>query len=319
MKSFTLLVALCAAATPPVFASNFSPYADLTLNVHWDSTYQDLEPFDLTSASLSSRTTSYHLAFITDAGNCSPAWGAQSSYSVAAKWGAHLTDKMREKNISTVVSFGGASGNDLSKACNAADLSKIYEDVISIYQPQGLDFDIENGTADVSKIMAVLHEVQSKHPKLALSFTLPVLPEGLTTGGQEVVNQAKAAGLIYNVNIMAMDYGPAYVNDMGAYAVQAATSLYFYLNTLYPDKPISELWKMIEVTPMIGVNDVNVERFTLTDVDKLRNFAKQHGIGGLSYWSVSRDNPCADDSASSVCSGANLQTVPYEFAQRFTQ
>jgi chitinase len=316
LKSFAIL-AICSTLATPAFA--FSPYADMTLNTHWDSSYQDLEPFDLTQLTEENGPPSYHLAFITDAGKCMAAWGAQSTYAVSAKWGAHLTDRMHAKNINYIVSFGGASGNDLSKACNEAELTAAYEDVIKIYQPQGLDFDIENGTADVNKIMKVLQQIQLAHPNLKLSFTLPVMPEGLTASGQGVLNQAKTAGLIYNVNIMAMDYGPSYVNDMGAYAVQAATSLYFFLNNIYPEKTPAALWQMIEVTPMIGVNDVNVEQFTLSDVDTLRNFAQQHGLGDLSFWSVSRDQPCADKSASSVCSGNNLQSKPYEFSQRFMQ
>ena len=74
---------------------------------------------------------------------------------------------------------------------------------------------------------------------------------------------------------------------------------------------------MTEVTPMIGVNDVNTEEFTLADVDTLRIFAAQNNLGGLSMWSITRDQPCADKWAGPTCSGNNLQTMPYEFAKRF--
>src|SRR5687767_368124 len=73
--------------TPPI---PFSPYADLTLSVHWDPNYQDLEPFDWVQESVKNGVHSYHLAFITDAGTCSPAWGGQGSYSVDSGWGSHL-------------------------------------------------------------------------------------------------------------------------------------------------------------------------------------------------------------------------------------
>ena len=325
LKCF-ITITILLAITNPAFANTpsntailFSPYADLTINTHWDSHYQDMEPTDLSLMSHVSGVRSYHLAFITDSGTCAPAWGGQASYDVKTSWGSHLTEKLTTNNINYIISFGGASGNDLSMACNETQLINTYNDIINTYHPQGLDFDIENGSANVPKIIRALQQIQNSHPNLQISFTLPVLPEGLTTSGQDVVNQAKVVNLNYAINIMAMDYGPAYVNDMGQYAIQAATNLFTFLKTLYPQKPDSALWQMIQVTPMIGVNDVNVENFTLTNVDTLRNFAKQNSLGSLSIWSVARDNPCADRWASPVCSGNNLQSTAYEFSERFLQ
>ena len=60
-----------------------------------------------------------------------------------------------------------------------------------------------------------------------------------------------------------------------------------------------------------------VEEFTLTDADILQNFAQQKSIGGLAMWSFARDFPCADKWASPICSGDNLQSVPYEFSKHF--
>lgn len=319
LKILIILTSITSAI--PGFAATeaikYSPYADVTINAHWDPKYQDMEPMALDEISDKSGIKSYHLAFITDAGKCSPAWGAQSSYSTDAGWGAHLTDKLRAKSIDYIVAFGGASGNDLSMACSNPDLIRTYEKIIKTYQPQGLDFDIENGTANVANIMTALQQIQKNNPKLKISFTLPVLPDGLTSSGKDVVKQAQSAGLNFSVNIMAMDYGPAFTNDMGEYAIQAATNLFQFLKQLYPTKLDAEIWKMIEVTPMIGVNDVNVEQFTLGNVDTLRHFAELNNIGSLAMWSVARDNPCADKWASPICSGNNLQSKPYEFSERF--
>ncbi|MHB1949603.1 MAG: chitinase [Gammaproteobacteria bacterium] len=321
LKSLVIITAsITLSQTAFSAASNsdfFSPYADLTINTHWDSQYQDMEPMDLSMVSQESGITSYHLAFITDAGSCAPAWGAQSAYSIDKSWGVHLTEKLRAKNISYIIAFGGASGNDLSMACSDIQLVKAYEDIIKIYKPQGLDFDIENGTANVAKIMHALQQIQKQHPELKISFTLPTLPEGLTREGENVVIQAKSAGLKFAVNIMAMDYGPSYVKDMGVYAEQAGKNLFRFLLSLYPEKLSRDIWKMVEITPMIGVNDVSVEEFTLQNVDTVRGFAQMNLIGGLSMWSVARDKPCADKWASPICSGNNLQSKPYEYAQRF--
>lgn len=295
----------------------FSPYVDLTLNTYWDSQYQDMEPMDLIEISRSTGIRDYHLAFITDAGSCNPAWGGQANLAVSTAFGQHLTDKMRANLIGYTISFGGANNSDISFSCSESQLINTFTQIINLYQPNGLDFDIENGSANVAKLMKALKQIQNTHPEIKLSFTLPVLPEGLVASGQEIIRLAKDYNLHYAVNIMAMDYGSAYVNDMGQYAIQAATNLFTFLQKIYPEKSDTVLWQMVEVTPMIGVNDVNVEQFTLTNVDTLRNFAKQNHLGLLSMWSIARDKPCAGQWASPICSGGNLQTVPYEFSQRF--
>ncbi len=315
---------MALAASTLVFASpseavSFSPYADLTINSRWDSQYQDMEPMDLAAISQSTGVNRYHLAFITDSGSCHPAWGGQSSYAISNGWGSHLTDKLRGNSINYMISFGGASGSDISMSCSESQLISTFEQILKTYQPQGLDFDIENGSANIIKLMNALKQTQRSHPDLKISFTLPTLPEGLTSLGQGVVKQAKAMNLTYSVNLMAMDYGPAYANDMGQYAIQAATNLFIFLKEIYPTQSDSALWQMIEVTPMIGVNDVNVEQFTLADVDTLRRFAWQNKLRSLSMWSIARDNPCQDTWASPICSGNQLQTKPYEFSKHFMQ
>lgn len=307
----TTLAANLAVASP------FMPYVDITLNTRWDSQYQDMEPADWDLVSRESKVDHLRLAFITDAGHCEPAWGAQSSYSVTNRWGQHLTDKLQQDKIQYDVSFGGANGNDISMNCNDDALMKILVGVINTYHPSGLDFDIENGTADVNKTMRVLAKLQRQYPSIPLSFTLPVMPEGLTPAGQAIVKLAQDYQLSFHVNIMAMDYGPAYNGNMAEYAKQAATNLHQFLKSIYTSKSDLEIWHMIEITPMIGVNDINSEKFTLDDATALSQFANNHQLGGFSMWSLSRDYPCADQWASPTCSGANLQTAKYDYAKRF--
>lgn len=313
------LSSVCASNVKMTYSDNFMPYADITMNTYWDPQYNESSPADLVKVSQESGVKSFHLAFITDAGSCLPAWGAQGDYSVAKQWAARLTDQLRANHISYAVSLGGASGNDLSMACSETQLIAAYENIINVYQPNGLDFDIENGSANVARMMSALKQVQLVHPELKISFTLPVLPTGLAPEGENVVRQAATASLVFNVNIMAMDYGPSFTNDMGQYAKQAATNLFNFLKSVYPTLSDAQLWNKVEVTPMIGVNDQANEHFTLANVDDLRNFARQNNIGALSMWSVARDNPCADVWASAICSGSNLQSKQYEFSQRFLQ
>ncbi|WP_419419480.1 chitinase [Legionella sp. D16C41] len=313
LSSFFFIQSASFATNVP--STLFSPYADLTINTHWDSQYQDMEPTDLATIALNQGIRSYHLAFITDSGVCKPAWGGQESYSVANQWGKHLTDKLAQNNIAVAVSFGGANGTDISSHCSPEQLITLFNNTVDIYHANTLDFDIENGTANVSKLMQALQVFHQKNPAIELSFTLPVMPEGLTPQGKSIVEAAKNAGLKFHVNIMAMDYGPAYSGDMGEYAIQAATALKDYLKTLYPNYSEAELWRLVEVTPMIGVNDVNVEQFTLQNADRLSQFAKEKGLSMIAMWSITRDKPCADKWASPTCSGNNLQLAEFEFSK----
>lgn len=310
-----------ASYLTPVLASTtpYSPFADITLNTHWDSQYGDLEPVDLYAISKESGIKSFNLAFITDAGNCNPAWGGYSAYSVNVQWGSHTFNKLHENNIPYIISFGGQAGNDLSQSCSASELTAAYEKVIQTYSPSGIDFDIENGSVNITKLIQSVSLIQQAHPQLNISFTLPVLPEGLVAEGKVVVQKAKNVNLNFSVNLMAMDYGPGYVNDMGEYAILAATNLFQFLKNLYPEKSDAALWKMVQVTLMIGVNDVSIEEFTLNNVDTLRNFADLNHLGGLSIWSISRDKPCSDRWTSSLCSSHDLQSKPYEYSERFMQ
>jgi len=73
-----LLLSSNVAATTPETAL-FSPYVDLTINTHWDSQTQDMEPMDLAALAQKEHIKSYHLAFITDSGTdrdkaCSDKW-----------------------------------------------------------------------------------------------------------------------------------------------------------------------------------------------------------------------------------------------------
>ncbi|WP_142393954.1 hypothetical protein [Mycobacterium kansasii] len=118
---------------------------------------------------------------------------------------------------------------------------------------------------------------------MRVSFTLPVLPTGLTADGLRVVQNAIANDVdIGQVDVMAMDYDdPAfdYSGKMGDLAIQAAQRVHDQLAPLYPSKSDTQVWAMVGVTPMIGVNDDPREVFTVADADKLTAFARQKGPG----------------------------------------
>jgi chitinase len=136
-----------------------------------------------------------------------------------------------------------------------------------------------------------------------------------------VVKAVKSANLSnYTINLMVMDFGSASsgvcvvsngVCNMGQSAIQAAQNLEHTYGI-----PASQ----IELTPMIGVNDVSSEVFSLTDVDTVTNYAVSNGLAGIHFWSLDRDTPCSSNSgyASPTCNSVSGST-PLQYTNRFLQ
>ncbi|MGX1369816.1 hypothetical protein RKD19_005175 [Streptomyces canus] len=278
--------------------AGFAPYVDTSL----------YPAFDLLAAADATGVKTYNLAFVTDGGGCTPKWGGVSdlaSDAVAAQIGA-----LRAKGGDVRVSFGGASGSELATTCSSADaLAAAYGKVVDAYGLTKVDFDVEGGAlpnaaANTRRAQAIAR-IQREHPGLDVSFTLPVMPEGLTQDGVSLLANAKSNGVsIATVNIMAMDYGPAYSGDMGTYAEQAATATQAQVKGVLGLSD-SAAWKAVGVTPMIGVNDVASEIFKVEDAAQLVDFAEAKGLGPLSMWSATRDKQCpggARPSADATCS-----------------
>jgi hypothetical protein len=286
-------------------SAGFAPYVDTSL----------YPAFDLLAHSAATGVKEYNLAFVTDGGGCTPKWGGVTDLggdAVAAQIG-----ELRAKGGDVRVSFGGAAGSELALNCSSADaLAAAYGKAVDAYDLTKVDFDVEGGAlpnaaANTRRAKAIA-KLQAEHPGLDVSFTLPVMPEGLTQDGVSLLADAKANGVgIDTVNIMAMDYGPAYSDDMGTYAEQAATATQAQIKGVLGLSD-SAAWKAVAVTPMIGVNDVVTEIFTVEDAAQLVAFAESKGLGGLSLWSATRDKQCpggtkpaADATCSSVLQEAN--------------
>ncbi|MGW2819487.1 glycoside hydrolase family 18 protein [Streptomyces sp. NPDC001443] len=266
--------------------AGFAPYVDTSL----------YPAYDLLANVAATGVKNYNLAFVTDGGGCTPKFGGVSDLAndgVASQIGA-----LRAKGGDVRVSFGGASGSELATTCSSADaLAAAYGKAVDTFKLTKVDFDVEGGalpnTAANTKRAQAIAKLQKQHPGLDVSFTLPVMPEGLTQDGVNLLANAKQNGVSINtVNIMAMDYGPAYSGDMGTYAEQAATATQAQIKSVLSLSD-SAAWKAVAVTPMIGVNDVASEIFKVDDAAQLVAFARSKGLGGLSMWSATRDKQCA--------------------------
>ncbi|WP_328550424.1 MULTISPECIES: glycoside hydrolase family 18 protein [unclassified Streptomyces] len=287
-----------SSGTGTTASAGFAPYVDTSL----------YPAFDLLASAEATGVKNYNLAFVTDGGGCTPKWGGVSdlgSDGVASQIGA-----LRAKGGDVRVSFGGASGSELATTCSSADaLAAAYGKVVDAYKLTKVDFDVEGGalpntTANTNRAKAIA-KLQAAHPDLDVSFTLPVMPEGLTQDGVNLLSNAKSNGVRTSaVNIMAMDYGASYSGDMGTYAEQAATATQAQVKSVLGLSD-SAAWKAVAVTPMIGVNDVSSEVFKADDAAQLVTFAKSKGLGWLSMWSATRDKQCdggAKPTADATCS-----------------
>ena len=224
---------------------------------------------------------------------------------------AAVRDSLDAAGIGYIVSTGGEAGT-FTCATDAG-----MEAFIARYaSPRllGFDFDIERGQPDdvLRDLAARVRTAQARHPTLRFSFTLATWAGSddargsLNPDGARVLAALRAAGVAdFYVNLMVMDYGEARsgncvlagpVCDMGRSAGQAALNLRERFGV-----PLER----IELTPMIGVNDVVANVFTLEDAATLAGFARARGLAGVHFWSLDRDTSCANDArvVSSKCHG----------------
>ena len=130
-------------------------------------------------------------------------------------------------------------------------------------------------------------------------LTLPVSRTGLTDQGVSVVAGMLSAGVdLAGVNGMTMDFGsgttPA--QPLSDVVIQASAALHDQVSVAFARAGRSldsgKAWGKGGITPMIGQNDVAAEQFTLAGAAVVNAFARTHGVGQVSMWSLNRDTTC---------------------------
>ncbi|MFE5301967.1 chitinase [Streptomyces sp. NPDC056632] len=271
--------------------ARFSPYVDVSLI--------DRTPLAATARATGSRD--FTLGFIVSDGGCAPTWGGTGGLRgspVAAE-----IEQLRAAGGDVRASFGGADGVELAQACpDDESLATAYREVVETYRLTSVDFDVEgsalaDGAANARRDRAIdrlQQEAADAGRVLDVTFTLPVMPEGLDATAIDLLRGAVDAGVhVTAVNIMTMNYGSQYTGPMGEYAIKAARATHKQLRGVF-GLGVTEAWQAIEVTPMIGVNNVAPEVFQARDAEQVVEFARSVGLGALSMWSVARDRACPD-------------------------
>jgi hypothetical protein len=211
--------------------------------------------------------------------------------------------------IDYTLATGGAAG--VFTCASDADFATFLERWRSPHL-RGVDFDIEGGQsqADITALVRRIAPAHAAHPSLRFSLTIATLAN--TDGGdslnptgarvvQTVHDELGAVPSYVTINLMTMNYGTASpavcVVDhgacaMGPSAIQAARNLH-----ASRDIPFAR----IEITPMIGGNNVESNVFALTDVATVASFAADNQLAGVHFWAYDRDVDCPPGAASPTC------------------
>ncbi len=313
----------------------FAPYIDIT----------QLSGKSLVQAVAQTGLQGVRFAFITEGGKTE-----SGKVITGLSWGGYPlsffttgVQYLQSQGVKVIISLGGEEG--VFPGINQGNFYTHLEKIIQTYPGVGLCFDIEgknvphmlmpnaSGTGtNADTFMQAAAKIQQNY-QTPIDITLAVLPTGLTNQGKAIVTAAQNAGLFFDVNIMAMDYGAAFddktINgivvegvsrDMKNCAVSAATATATFLQTLYPEKTFGECLKQVQITPMIGVNDVTDEKFSLQNAEALTTWAKEHDVI-LSMWALPRDHPATptDPLVSQKSSGPGIQASDYQFTQIFNR
>lgn len=231
----------------------------------------------------------FTLAFIIADPHGDPAWDGR--FTMEQNLYADQIDSIRNRGGDVIISFGGAGGTELAiSETNVIVLEAKYQSVIDRYKFTWLDFDIEGDAMSNSdanqRRNTVLAALQAKNPRLIISYTLPVDPDGISVESQHLLADAVAKGVkIHSVNVMTMDFGAHFSNGrkMSDVSIASALKAYAQSSGIVPGTRIG-------LTPMIGQNDEPGEVFTQKDAGALKKWAeRQPWVCSLSFWASNRD------------------------------
>ncbi|RPF34966.1 chitinase [Streptomyces sp. TLI_185] len=281
------------------------------------------------------------MAFLqTDAaGSCTAYWNGDTSQpiskSAASSFGADIA-AIQARGGNVIPSFGGygadTTGTELADSCTSVDaIAKVYESLVTTYGISRIDLDIEadsiNNTAGIDRRNKAIAQVQRwaerTGRRVQFSYTLPTTTTGLAPNGVALLkNAVDNHARVDVVNIMTFDYWDGATHDMAADTETAGDGLVGQLASLYPKKSRAQLWRMVGVTEMPGIDDFGPqETFTTQDAVKVEQWAEAKGINTLSFWALQRDNGgCVGTSGSNSCSGIAQDTWYFSHAfERFTR
>ncbi|MGH3299175.1 MAG: chitinase [Trebonia sp.] len=304
-----------SASSRPLPYQVFAPYYEM-----YDTST------DLATLSQQSGAKYLSLAFLQTAaaGSCTAYWDGDTTQPIApASYGADIA-AIQARGGNVIPSFGGYSADttntDIADSCTSVPgIAQVYESLITTYHVTRIDLDVEadslTNTAGINRRNEAIALTEAwaaaHHRQIQFSYTLPTFPTGLTSTGLAVLQNAVADGArISTVNLLTFDYYIGTQQDMVADTESAAAGLFGQLQSLYPRTPSRELWHMIGITEMPGIDDFGPdETFSTADAVTILNWARHQGLGLISFWASQRDNGgCVGTKGAGTCSGVSQPT-----------
>src|SRR5580658_1386608 len=303
-----------SAAATALPAHVFAPYFE---------TYNGDNPVTLSQESGAKYLT---FAFIqtASAGSCTAYWDGDTSEPLtSANFGSDISS-IQSSGGNVIPSFGGESadnsGTDIADSCTSVNsIAQAYENVITTYNVPRIDLDIEGdsltNTAGIDRRNEAVAQVESwaaaNGRSIQFSYTMPGTPTGMDSQEESIISNAISVGATVSVvNLMTFDYYIGTEQEMATDTESAGAALHSQLQSLYPSDSSAQLWAMIGVTEMPGIDDYGPdETFTEADASTVLNWAKGNGISTLSFWALERDNGgCPGTAGSDTCSGISQST-----------
>ena len=227
-----------------------------------------------------------------------------------------------------LISFGGTNGVYAEVACRNDDqLFSLMENLMRDSNNRRFDFDIEGyqlkDVEATARRARVLARLQARYPDLYVSFSLPGWLQGFGPDSMNLLNTTVAAGVrIDMVNVMAQSFGVQNLRTMVPSSSVGEASLMTFraaanqMTSVFRNKTQSQLYAMMGITPMIGKND-DGSTFTLDDAQMVANFAKQNGVGMISYWSFQRDRAQANNGSNNLSSFSGVAQSDFQYYNIF--
>ncbi|MDT8915968.1 glycosyl hydrolase family 18 protein [Amycolatopsis sp. PS_44_ISF1] len=272
------------------------------------------------------------MAFVQAAtkGSCTVYWDGDTSTPISPSTYGSSIKTIRANGGDVIPSFGGYAadnaGTEIADSCtDVGQIAAAYENMITTYDVSRLDFDIEDNsltdTAGIDRRNKAMKQVEdwaaANGRTVQFSYTLPTTTSGLADNGMAVLRNAVGNGARVDVvNMMTFDYYDGANHEMANDTISSANGLISELAGLYPGKSQAQLWAMVGITEMVGVDDYGpAETFTTADATTVYNWAVSKGINTLSFWALQRDNGgCPGSAASDTCSGIAQSTWQFSHA-----
>jgi hypothetical protein len=287
------------------------------------------------AGTLSSQSGAKYLtmAFIQTAsqGSCTAYWNGDTSEPISSSTFGSQINTIRAAGGDVVPSFGGYTaddtGTEIADSCtNVSSIAAAYESVITTYNVTRLDLDTEDNsltnTAGIDRRNKAIKMVEdwavTQGRTVQFVYTLPTTTSGLDSQGLAILRNAVTNNARVDiVNMMTFDYYDGASHEMATDTENSANGLHSQLQTLYPSKTSTQIWNMIGITEMPGIDDFGpAETFTTADATTIENWAVGKGIAEISFWALQRDNgSCPGTGASDSCSGVSQST--WQFSHTF--